>query len=93
MIETIAVEEAIKRLGLPEHTEFTGYVVHLPEADEFLSMFQNDKEHESWMWSKTPQMAKVYQSRKKAEKVAKIYGKGALVVLLFDTGDQYVVQP
>lgn len=91
MKEQIPVEEAIKRLGLPEGTTFEGYVVHLVESDEFLALHSDDGYQEGWGWAKTPSFAKVWESSKKAEKMARKYGKSAVVRLLFDIGEQYWV--
>ena len=74
-----------------EDSKFLGYVVHLPHSDEFLAMSEEDEISEQRMWAKIPGMAIIYNNKKAAKKEAKSYGKGALVVKLFDAGDQYIV--
>ncbi|MEJ1367061.1 MAG: hypothetical protein RPU35_02430 [Candidatus Sedimenticola sp. (ex Thyasira tokunagai)] len=79
-----------EELGLPDNTKFVGFVVHLPDTDEFLGDITRNRGIEKRMWSKVPDLAKIYKNRKKAEREAMSTGKGAVVGILLDIGDQYV---
>lgn len=91
MIKDAYIKQIIKELELPSDTKFAGYVVHLPESDEFLASIEEDEYMENRMWSKIPDIAKCYKSLDKAKKEAKRYGKGANACVLLDTGPQYFV--
>lgn len=86
-----SIKEVVKELGLPKGTQFDGFIVHLPESDEFLAMSIEDEYSEQRAWIPMPDMAHRYKSQEEAEAEVKKYDKGAVVCLLFDTGDQYIV--
>lgn len=93
-IEQTPIEDVIKELGLPENSEYMGYVIHLPETDEFLAKVKWDKHGSgSFMISKTPEIAKQYWNYKKALKDSERYGKNSKVCILFDAGDRYYAPP
>ena len=87
------IKEILAELGLPEHAEFLGYVVRLRHSDEFLahSLPGHDMNLNLNYWSKVPDLAKRYQSYKKALRFVNQYRKGSEVALLFDVGSQYYV--
>ena len=92
------IKHIIEELGLPKATKFKGYVVHLIETDEFL-LNANYKLEDTigYMWTKIPEMAKIYKKREKAikeVKEVKEYNKyGVTLCLLLDIGEQYIVMP
>lgn len=87
----IKISDLIKEHGLPENSKFIGFVVHLPDKDEFLADVEYHPGYENRMWSKVPDLAKLYKTQKKAEKEIKRYGKSACVAMLLDSGSQYIV--
>lgn len=89
MREKIKIADLIKRLDLPQGTQFFGFVVHIPHSDEFLSYHSNNDFGEGYIWSKVPDLAHQFESQNKAEQFVKSYGKGSVVGLLFDLGDSY----
>lgn len=90
-LEKMPVEEVIQELGLPEEARFVGYVVHLPESDEFLVKIKKQKGSEKRLWIQgVPDKAKVYGWEKAVKQVVE-YGKGAVVGYLFDLENQYMV--
>lgn len=85
------IAELHEKYGLPENAVFCGYVIHLPESDEFLAELIINSSFTQRLFSKTPEMAKVFQTYKKAEKAGKHCKQRCNVGLLFDIGDQYYV--
>lgn len=94
-IKLTPIEEVIKECGLPDNTEFLGYVIHLPQSDEFLlkmKKIHNDGSNIK-AWSKTPEICKRYQSYQKALKDCKKVGKGSKVCVLLDAGNALYAPP
>lgn len=88
----VPIEQVRAEFGLPESAEWLGYVVHLPESDEFLAHSKNTAMAALWGWAKTPLLAHRFDDFQAARKAAKDYGKGGVVVaLLFDVGDKLYV--
>ena len=85
--------DTIKELGLPSNTQCLGHIVHLEESDEFLAEESGDDTHQSYAWSKIPDLSKIWDSQLEAAKVAKEYGKSSVVALLLETENQYMVLP
>jgi hypothetical protein len=83
------VNEAIQTMGLPPNTKAIGFAVHLPDSNEFLAMSEENDFVENRMWSKIPDLAKIFKQQE-AIIEAKKCGKGACVTLLLNTGPQYV---
>lgn len=92
--ERISIEEAKKRLNLPEGTEFRGYVINLPDRDEFLSTFDETEDLINTAYAKIPDLAKVFHSIESAVEVAEEITKHRLFIcLLFEADKQYLTQP
>jgi len=66
-------------------------VAHVPEPEEFLAVEEHKGEMTKWGWTPVPDFAKPFRRYDKASRSARRYGKGAVVVYMFDVGDQYVV--
>lgn len=82
--------------GLPTDAVFLGYVVHLPDSEEFLVSVQKfpRRWHQlgaGWLWAKHPGMAKVFGDHRAAWRVVQDCDRAAAVVHLFDVGDQFFV--
>lgn len=92
--ERITIEEAKKRLNLPEGNEFRGYVINLPDTDEFLSTFEETEARVNTAYAKIPDLAKVFHSIESAVEVAEEITKHKLLIcLLFESDKQYFTQP
>ena len=92
--ERITIEEAKKRLDLPEGNEFRGYVINLPDTDEFLSTFEETEALVNTAYAKIPDLAKVFHSIESAVEVAEEITKHKLLIcLLFESDKQYFTQP
>ncbi len=89
MAQAIKISDFIKKTGLPKNAKFVGYVVHLSDSDEFLSLYDESPDASGFVWAKIPDLAHVFDSFYKAENFVKIYGKDSVVALLFDLGDTY----
>lgn len=90
----ITIEEAKKRLNLSEGTEFRGYVINLPDTDEFLSTFEETEALVNIAYAKIPDLAKVFHSIESAVEVAEEITKHRLLIcLLFESDKQYFTQP
>lgn len=87
------IATVIEELGLPEGTQYLGYVVHLPNEDEFLAYSKASAGMVQRAFAKSPAGAKVYKSYKKAVRDAKGCKQHAEPYLLFDLGDEYIVHP
>lgn len=89
----ISIEEAKKRLNLPEGTKFRGYVINLPDRDEFLSIFEETEALVNTAYAKVPDLAKVFNSIESAVEVAEEITKHRLhICLVFESDKQYVTQ-
>ena len=88
-----SVEEVIEELGLPPETKYLGYVVYLPNEDEFLGFIKETSRAIKRGFVKTPSGAKVYQSYKKALRDAGRCKQKAEPNLLFDIGDHLAAVP
>ncbi|MGZ8919141.1 MAG: hypothetical protein ACXW0T_13055 [Methylobacter sp.] len=84
--------EAVKEeLGLPDTAEFLGYVIHLPDKDEFLGDVKDNAAMKSWAWVKTPELALRFDDFKKAVKERQDCKGNPIIALLFDVDDKYFV--
>jgi len=88
------LKDVLQELGLPEDTDFIGYGIHLAESDEFLLTCDEREGVQNIGWSKTPELCKVFQSIKKAEKIKNKFKPEANIVWMFDIGKQiFIAQP
>ncbi len=86
------LKKLIKFFGFPSSTVFAGYVVHLPDTDEFLSYHESSDDSEGWGWSSFPDHAIKHQKIDQALKKIECYDKAnAIVAYLLDIGKQYIL--
>jgi len=86
------LKKAIKIWGFPSNTKFEGYVVHLPETDEFLAKHNSDSDGDLWGWTPIPDYAIKYKKLKDAQSVIDAYDKTKAVIgRLLDVGPQHIV--
>ncbi|WP_147480474.1 hypothetical protein [Pseudomonas coronafaciens] len=55
------LDELREELGLPSGAPFLGYVVHIPESDEFLANFNGITSASYRSWTKNPAMARRFE--------------------------------
>jgi len=87
-----SVSEIRTEYGLPESAALLGYAVHLEKQDEFLAEYSNMAAAVRKLWAKTPELALRFNSISEAIDVSR-HCTGAIVVVMFDVGDQIVVFP
>lgn len=87
-----SLSEIKQGLGIADDAEFLGYAVHLENSDEFLAEFTDSPEEgiTRKAWAKTPELAQAYGTFIEAHDVSK-QCRGAVVVGMFDTGNQIMV--
>ncbi|MNN58240.1 hypothetical protein D3C81_1732790 [compost metagenome] len=80
-------------MGFPESCKFVGYVVHLPDSDEFLAGASEPQPGAFlYQYAPTPDLAKIYPNLRAALKIAGGIRKHRTVVAyLFDHGTQWLV--
>lgn len=87
-MEQVPIAEIKKKLGLPASAEYLGYVVHLPDSDEFLMLAKKGQGISQRAFAKTPQLARLYADYHQALRDANGCKQKAEVGVLFDIGDQ-----
>ena len=89
--EHITIEEAKRRLDLPDTAEFLGYVIHLYDQDEFLGNVEETTLGINRIYVKIPDHAKIYESVEGAVSDAlKIDKYRLLVCMLFKVNDEHM---
>lgn len=64
--EHITIEEAKRRLELPDNAEFLGYVIHLYDQDEFVGKIEENDIAINRVYVKIPDLAHVFDSVEEA---------------------------
>lgn len=85
------LDEFMADNSLPASTKILGYIVCLPESNEFLHKSRSSKNEDLHVWAQTPEMAKIYKTLGQAKKVAQGHTKGAVAATMLDTGNDYAV--
>lgn len=90
--EHITIEEAKRRLELPETAEFLGYVIHLYDRDEFLGSVTETALGFNRTYVKIPDHAQIYESAEEAVSEALQIDKYRLLVcLLFEVDNKHMI--
>ena len=90
--EHITIEEAKRRLDLPDTAEFLGYVIHLFDQDEFVGKVDETVLSINRIYVKFPDLAKIYVTAEDAiNEALKIDKYRLLVCMLFKVKDNYMV--
>ena len=90
--EHITIEEAKRRLELPDTAEFLGYVIHLFDQDEFVGKVDETVLSINRIYVKFPDLAKIYVTAEDAiNEALKIDKYRLLVCMLFKVIDKYMV--
>lgn len=90
----IDINHLIKEMNLPKTTKFIGYGIHIPQRDEFLAKAEETNIGSVNIYTKTPEMAKTWETAKEAiQQVKEIQNKynDACVVALIDVENQIAV--
>ena len=86
-----SLEEIRTETGLSD-AKFLGYVVHLPDSDEYAAKCELRNDSMMIAWAKSPELAQRFNTRKPADNITQAYGKNNVVTgMLFETNDQYFV--
>lgn len=87
-----SIEDVRKALDLPDDAQALGYVIHLPDPDEFVSDLVDNNEIFSVLYTKLPELAKIYDEPHDAiDDAKKITKHNLLVCVLFESSKQYFI--
>ena len=90
--ERITIEEAKRRLELPDIAEFLGYVIHLYDQDEFVGKIEENKVAVNRIYVKIPDLAQIFDSVEEAiNEALRIDKYRLLVCLLFEVDNQHII--
>lgn len=90
--ERITIEEAKRRLELPDNAEFLGYVIHLYDQDEFVGKIEENKVAINRIYVKIPDLAQIFDSVEEAiNEALKIDKYRLLVCLLFEIDNKHMI--
>lgn len=90
--ERITIDEAKRRLELPDNAEFLGYVIHLYDQDEFVGKIEENDEAINRIYVKIPDLAQIFDSVEDAiDEALKIDRYRLLVCLLFEVDNQHMI--
>lgn len=86
------MEEAKRRLELPDSAEFLGYVIHLYEQDDFVGKTTETTIATTRSYVKIPDLAQVFETAEEAVSEAlKIDKYRLLVCLLFEANNKHMI--
>ncbi|MFV5367304.1 hypothetical protein VXO74_01080 [Acinetobacter junii] len=90
--ERITIDEAKRRLELPDNAEFLGYVIHLYDQDEFVGKIEENDVAINRIYVKIPDLAQIFDSVEDAiDEALKIDRYRLLVCLLFEVDNQHMI--
>lgn len=90
--DCITIEEAKRRLRLPDNAEFLGYVIHLYDQDEFVGKIEENDIVINRVYVKIPDLAQIFDSVEEAiHEALKIDKYRLLVCLLFEVDNQHLI--
>lgn len=84
-----SLDEVREEYGVPAGAPFLGYIVHIPETDEFLASFKNGAHATARHWTRDPGLAMRFDHFPDAHSLAR-EGR-EIVVGLFETDTQFLV--
>jgi hypothetical protein len=92
LLDKQRVKKVREELGLTDDTKFCGFVIHIPENDEFIGKIQETPLTKIIGYVPIPDDAIKYRRYDKAVKAAKKCNKYRTVIgYLFDFGNQHFV--
>lgn len=90
----VSTNDLRQKLGLSEDSSFLGYVIHLPESDEFLADFQDDDFAILKKWAAIPDLALRYDDFYEAVKVLKAVStstRETVLAVLWENDTHYFI--
>ena len=87
------IDEVRRDIGLSDSAQFLGYVVNVPDSDEFLAKYKNDGGVVVRGLSSTPMNAMIFSTVDSAVDAAKTFKYPVDVCLFFEDDKQVYVQP
>jgi len=82
----------LDNMNVPRSAIMCGFVVHLPDRDEFLKSNTENDEMDLRTWSRTPENAIRYPNSQSAYDFVRGYDKNeAIVCILFELKKQYLI--
>lgn len=92
LLDIQRVKKVKEELGLPDAAKFCGFVIHIPENDEFIGKIKETPFGKIIGYAPTPDYAIKYRRYDKAIKAAMKCDKyRTLIGFLFDLGDRHYV--
>lgn len=92
-LHEINIKDFIGQNGLPEDSNFLGYVVNIPHSDEYLADIQYDDGVLNKTISKIPDLAKLFDNVEDALGIKEAFSYPVDVCLMFEVDHQYLVLP
>ena len=90
--EKVTIEEAKRRLELPNSAEFIGYVIHLYDQDEFVGKVEETALSINRVYVKIPDLAQIYETAEDAVNEALNIDKYRLLVcMLFEVNNKHLI--
>lgn len=90
--EKVTIEEAKRRLELPNSAEFIGYVIHLYDQDEFVGKVEETALSINRIYVMIPDLAQIYETVEDAVNEAlKIDKYRLLVCMLFEVNNKHMI--
>lgn len=74
---------------MPNKAKFIGFVIYIPESDEFVRSINEDKYLKLFEFVQTPYLEKIFKRYDKAIRMAKKYN--TLIGYLFETYENFTV--
>ena len=90
--ERITIDEAKRRLDLPETAKLLGYVIHLYDEDEFVGKVEETEMAINRIYVKIPDLAQIYETAEDAVNEAlKIDKYRLMVCVLFEVDNKHMI--
>lgn len=92
LLDKQRVKKVKEELGLTDAAKFCGFVIHIPENDEFIGKIEETSFGKVIGYATIPDYAIKFRRYDKAVKAAKKCDKYKTVIgFLFDLGEQHIV--
>ena len=92
-ISSETLNALLRELELSDSTKFSGYVIHLPDEDEFLHSIVETKVKTVRKFCDTPEHAKVYNTKISASKDAEKCKQRTDICYLLELDNQLMITP
>lgn len=89
-----SISEIKEEMNVPMDADLLGYVIHLPESDEFLATFEEKGIMHFTTWTPTPALAKRFSDFHEAFEIMKELERptrDTFVCLLFEDNNRFYV--